>query len=178
MRMKIYYQWVLPLSEMNFFSYKRTRSFVTHFNGPIICHPFTALSWQRGLQYSMNIWAMLCKSSNKMRSTGGGNGNPFQYSCLENPVDSMKRQNDMTGKDEHPRSEGVQYATGEEQRTITNSSRNNDVAGPKWKWHSGAIVSGMKVESDAIKKNIAQEPRILGPCIKVNWTWSSRRWEE
>ena len=40
-----------------------------------------------------------------MKPTGGGNGNPLQYSCLENPVDSMKRQNDMTGKDEHPRSE-------------------------------------------------------------------------
>ena len=91
MRMKICYQWDLPLSEMHFFfSYKRTRNFMTHFNGPIICHPFTALSWQRGLQYSVKVWAMLCKSSDKMWSTGGGNGNPLQYSCLENPVDSWK----------------------------------------------------------------------------------------
>ena len=47
-------------------------------------------------------------------STGGGNGNPLQYSCLENPMNSMKRQKDMTPEDEPPRSEGVQYATGEQ----------------------------------------------------------------
>ena len=44
----------------------------------------------------------------------GGNGNPLQYSCLENPRDSMKRQKDMTLEGEPPRSEGVQYATGGE----------------------------------------------------------------
>ena len=44
---------------------------------------------------------------------------PFQYSCLENPTDSMKRQKDMMAEDELPRLEGVQYATGEELRTIT-----------------------------------------------------------
>ena len=54
------------------------------------------------------------KSSDKMRSTGGENGNPLQYSCLDNPMDSMKRQKDMTPGDETPRSEGIQYATGEE----------------------------------------------------------------
>ena len=98
----------------------------------------TALSWQRDLHYSMKLSAKLCKSSDKMWSTGGGNGNPLQY----NPVDSMKRQNDMTEKDEHPRSECVWYATGKEQRSITNSYRNNEVAGPKWKWHLAADVSG------------------------------------
>jgi len=48
----------------------------------------------------------------------------------------------MTAKDELPMSEGVQYATGEEQRAITNSSRKNEVAGPKWKQHSVVNVSG------------------------------------
>ena len=43
-------------------------------------------------------------------STGGGNGNPFQYSFLENPMDKMKRQKELTPEDEPPRSEGVQYA--------------------------------------------------------------------
>ena len=43
----------------------------------------------------------------------GGNGNPLQYSCLENPRDSTKRQTDMTLEGEPPRSEGVQYATGD-----------------------------------------------------------------
>jgi len=65
-----------------------------------------------------------------MWSTGGGNGNPLQYSCCENPMNSIKRQNNMTLEDEPPspsRLVGVQYATGEEQR---NSSRKNvDVSG-------------------------------------------------
>ena len=46
--------------------------------------------------------------------TGGGNGKPLQYSCCENPLNSMKRQKEMTLKDEHPRWEGVQYDTREE----------------------------------------------------------------
>ena len=54
------------------------------------------------------------KSSDKAWSTGEGNGNPLQCSCLENPMDSMKREKDMTPEDNAPRSESVQYATGEE----------------------------------------------------------------
>jgi len=53
---------------------------------------------------------------------------PLQYSCLENPMGSTKRQKDMTPKDEPPR-KGVQYVTGEEQRAIINSSKKNEVAG-------------------------------------------------
>ena len=53
---------------------------------------------------------------------------------------SKKRQKDMTPEDEPSRSEGVQYSTGEEQRTITNSSRKNEEDGPKWK-HSVVNVS-------------------------------------
>ena len=56
---------------------------------------------------------VLVESSDKTRSTGEGNGKPLQYSCLENPMNSMKRQNDKTLKDELPRSVGVQYATGD-----------------------------------------------------------------
>ena len=63
---------------------------------------------------------------------GEGNGKPPQYSCLKNPVNCMKRHKDMTPEDEPPRLIGVQYATGEEQR---NSSRKNEVAGPKCKRH-------------------------------------------
>ena len=58
----------------------------------------------------------------KMWSTREGNGNPLQYSCLENPMGSMKRQKDMTLEDELNRSERVQYATEQEQRVITNTS--------------------------------------------------------
>ena len=63
-----------------------------------------------------------------MWSTGEGNGKPLQYSCLENPMNSMKRQKDRTLKNELPRSVGVQYATGEEGR---NNSRKNEEMEPK-----------------------------------------------
>ena len=55
----------------------------------------------------------MVESSDKMWSTGEGNGKPLQYSCLENPMNSMKRQKDRTLKDELPRSVGTQYATGD-----------------------------------------------------------------
>ena len=56
---------------------------------------------------------VMMEGSDKMRSTGKGNGKPFQYSCLENPMNSMRRQKDRTLKDELSRSAGAQYATGE-----------------------------------------------------------------
>ena len=64
---------------------------------------------------------------------GEGNGNPFQYSCLETPINSAERQKDMTVEEEPLRSEGVLYATGEKQRAMTNNCRKNKVAGLKWK---------------------------------------------
>ena len=74
----------------------------------------------------------VCSVPESGRSPGEGNGNSFQYSCLENLMDSMKRQKDITSEEEPSlRLEGIQYATGEEQREITNSSRNNEVAGPR-----------------------------------------------
>ena len=57
---------------------------------------------------------VLVESSDKAWSPGEGNGKPLQYSCLENPMDSRKREKDMILKDELPRSVGAQYATGEE----------------------------------------------------------------
>ena len=59
---------------------------------------------------------VIVESSDKTWSTGEGNGKLLQYSCLENPMSSMKRQKDRTLKDELPRSVGDQYATGEEWR--------------------------------------------------------------
>ena len=73
----------------------------------------------------------------------------------------MKRQNDMTPEDEPPRLESVQYATGKEQRAITNSSRKKEAAGPKQKQCSLVGVSGC--QSDAVKSNISLPgPGILG----------------
>ena len=84
-------------------------------------------------------WWVMVKSSDKTWSTGEGNGKPLHYSCLENPMSSMKRQKDMTLKDELPRSVGAQYASGEEWR---NSSRKNEEAEPKWKSYQVVDVSG------------------------------------
>ena len=62
------------------------------------------------------------QNSDRMWSTGEGNGKPLQYSCLENPMNSMKEQNDRTLKEELPRSVGAQYATGDQWR-ITSERR-------------------------------------------------------
>ena len=56
-------------------------------------------------------------------STGEGNGKPLQYSCLENPMNSMKRKNDRILKEKLPKSVGAQYATGDQWR---NNSRKNE----------------------------------------------------
>ena len=56
----------------------------------------------------------MVESSDRMWSTGEENGKPLQYSCLENRMNSMKRQKDKTLKEELPRSVSAQYATGEE----------------------------------------------------------------
>ena len=81
----------------------------------------------------------MVESSDKIWSTGEGNVKPLQHSCLENPMNSMKRQKDMTLRDEFPRSLGAQYATGEEWR---NSSRRNEEAEPKQKQCPVVDVSG------------------------------------
>ena len=70
--------------------------------------------------------------SDRIRSTGEGNGKPLQYSCLENPTNSVKRQKDRTLKDELSRSIGDQYATGDQWR---NNSRKNEKMEPKQKQH-------------------------------------------
>ena len=81
----------------------------------------------------------MVKSSDKMWSTGEGNGKPLQYSCFENLMNSMKRQKDRTLKDELSRLVDVQYAAGEEQR---NSARRNEEAESKQKQCQVVDVSG------------------------------------
>ena len=75
---------------------------------------------------------VIVESSDKMWSTGEGNGKPLQYSFLENPMNSMKRQKDRTLKDELPRLVGAQYATGDQWR---NNSRKNEEMEPNQKQH-------------------------------------------
>ena len=72
----------------------------------------------------------MVESPDKTWSTREANGRPLQDSCLENPMNSMKRQKDRTLKDELPRSVGAQYATVDQWR---NNSRNNEEMEPKQK---------------------------------------------
>ena len=98
------------------------------------------ITWPTALSNSMKLWAMTCrttqdrqvmvKSSDKTWSTGEGNGKPLQYSCLENPMNSMKGE-DWTLKDELPRLVDAQYAIEEQRR---NNSRKNEETEPKQKY--------------------------------------------
>ena len=81
-----------------------------------------------GIECYLNQIRVLVDSSDKTWSTGEGNDKPLQYSCLENPMDCMKRQKDRTLKDELPRLVGAQYATAEEWR---NNSQKNEEMEPK-----------------------------------------------
>ena len=94
-----------------------------------------------------------------MWSTGKGNGKPLQYSCLENPMNSRKRQKDRTLKEELPRSVGAQYTTGDQWR---NNSRKNERKEPKQKQHPVVDVTG-----DGSKVQCCKEQY----CIR---TWNVR----
>ena len=82
---------------------------------------------------------VMVERCDRMWSTGKGNGKPLQYSCLENPMNSMKRQNDRILKGELPRSVGAQYATGDQWR---NNSRKNEGMEPKQKQYPVVDVTG------------------------------------
>ena len=94
-----------------------------------------------------------------MWSTGEGNGKPLQYSCLENPMNSLKRQKDRILKEELPRSVGAQYATGDQWR---NNSRKNEEMEPKQKHHP--VVDGT---GDISKVQCFKEQYCIG-------TWNVR----
>ena len=94
-----------------------------------------------------------------MWSTGEGNGKPLQYSCLENPMNSMKSQNDRILKEELPRLVGAKYATGEQWRNI---SSKNDEMEPKQKQHPVVDVTG-----DGSKVQCCKEQYVIG-------TWNDR----
>ena len=94
----------------------------------------------------------MVERSDRMWSTGEGNGKPLQYSCLENPMNSMKRQNDRILKEELQRSVGAQYATGDQWR---NNSKKNE--GMKPSKNITQLWMGLVIEArfNAVKSNIA-----------------------
>ena len=95
---------------------------------------------------------VMVESSDKVWHTGEGNVKPLLYFCLENPINSMKRQKDRTLKNELPRSVGAQYATGRQWRT--NSRKNEDVQ-TKQKQQPIVMWLVMELKSDPVKRNIA-----------------------
>ena len=86
---------------------------------------------------------VMVERSDRMWSTGEGNGKPLQNSCLEKPMNSMKRQHDRILKEELHRSVGAQYATGDQWR---NNSTKNEGMEPKQKQHPAADVTGDRSE--------------------------------
>ena len=102
---------------------------------------------------------VMVKRSERMRSTGEENGKPLQNSCLENPMNSMKRQNDRILKEEIPRSVGAQHATGDHWR---NNSRKNEGMEPKQKQYLAVDVT-----SDRSKVRCCKEQYCIG-------TWNVR----
>ena len=116
------------------------------------------------MKLSHAVWGhqngqVMVERSDRMWSTGEGNGKSLQYSCFENPMNSMKTQKDRTLKDELPRSVGAQYATGDQWR---NNSRKNEKDGAKAKQHQVVGVTG-----DRSKFQCSKEQYCLG-------TWNIR----
>ena len=119
----------------------------------------------------MKLWAMTCRatqegwvmveSSDKTWSTIEGNGKPLQYSCLKNPMNSMKRQKDRTLKDGLPKSVDAQYATRDQWR---NNSRKTEEAEPKQTRHPVVDVTG-----DGGKLQYCKEQYCIG-------TWNASAW--
>ena len=90
---------------------------------------------------------VMVERSDRMWSTGEGNGKPLQHSCLGNPMNSMKRKNDGILKEELPRSVGAQYATGDQWR---NNSRKNKGMEPKQKQYPAVDMSGDRSKVSSI----------------------------
>ena len=127
------------------------------------------ITWNTALCNSMKLWAMPCRAtqdgwviaetSHKMWFTGEGNGKPVQYSCLENPMNSMKRQKDMTLKDEEPQ---VSRCPVSYWRKVEKWLRKNEEVEPKQKQHPIVDVTG-----DGSKVQCCKEQYCIG-------TWNVR----
>ena len=107
-------------------------------------------------------WVMV-ERSDRMWSTGEGTDKPLQYSCLENPMNSMKRQKDRTVKDEIPRSVGAQFATGDQWR---NNTRKNEEMEPKQKQHP--VVDGT---GDRNKVQCCKEQYCISSIQSFSHVW-------
>ena len=116
---------------------------------------------------------VMVEMSDRMRSTGEGNGKLLQYSCLENPMNNMRKQKDMTLKDELPRLVAAQYATGEEWR---NNCRKKEETEPKWKQHPVADVTGDGSNVQCYKEQYCMGTWTVKSMNQGKLKWSNRRW--
>ena len=103
---------------------------------------------------------VMVEKSDRMWSTGDGKGKPLHYSCLENSINSMKRQNDRILKEELPRLEAAQYATGDQWR---NNSRKKEGMEPKQKQYPAVDVTGNRSKVQCCKEPYCIEPGMSGP---------------
>ena len=97
------------------------------------------------------------------------------HSCLENPINSMKRQNDRRLKEELPRSVGAQYATGDQWR---NNSRKNEGMEPKEKQYTVVDVTGDRSKVRCCKEQYCIGTWNVRSMNQANWKCSNKRWQE
>ena len=155
----------------------------------LLCPPWiSASSWRRGLHNSMKLWAMPCRatqdgwviveSSDKMWSTGGGNGKSLQYSCCESPHKQYEKAKIRHWKMSLPdwkvssmlleKKRGQLLIAAERMKRLSQSGSSSQL------WMRLVV----RLKSNAVRNSIAQEPGMLSPWMNVNGTWSSRRWQE
>ena len=112
------------------------------------------------------------ESSDKTWSTGEGNGKPLQYSCLENPMNIMKRQKDRTLKDELFRLVGAQYVTGDQWR---NNFRKNEGMEPKQNQYPAVDMTGDRSKVQCCKEQYCIGTWNVRSMNQTNWKHSNRR---
>ena len=117
----------------------------------------------------------MVEKSDRMSPTGEGNGKPLQYSCLENPMNSMKTQKDRTLRDELLRSVGAQYATGDQWR---NNSRKNEGMEPKQKQHPVADETGDRSKVRCCKEQYCIGTWNVRSMNQGKQEVANRRWQE
>ena len=118
---------------------------------------------------------VMVESSDKIWSTGEGNSKLLQYSCLENPMISMKRQNDRILKEELSMSVGAQYTTGDQWR---NNSRKNEGMEPKQKQYPAMDVTGDRSKVRCCKEQYCIETWNVRSMNQGKLKWSNGRWQE
>ena len=120
-------------------------------------------------------WVGVVETSDRMWSTGEGNGKPLQYSFLENPMNSMKRQNDKILKKELPRLVCAQYATGDQWK---NNSKKKEGMEPKQKQYPVADVTGDRTMVRCCKEQYCIGTWNVRSMNQANWKWSNRAWQD